>query len=192
MGRQDKLPEVLTEEEQKAILEQPNSRYPTGERNYVMIKLMLNTGLRLSETTSLKWKHIDLTSGKLMVREGKGAKDRTLWIGEDMIDTLCNWKERQVEDIGSCDYVFTTLEGNPVQNRYVQQLVKRLADKANIDKSISPHTFRNTFATDLYRETGKIRLVQKALGHSDLSNTMIYTHIVDEELEDSMKNLLVE
>ena len=67
-------------------------------------------------------------------------------------------------------------------------MVKNYADKAGIEKNISPHTLRHTFATDLYRETGKIRLVQKALGHADLSTTMIYTHIVDEELEHELKN----
>jgi len=67
-------------------------------------------------------------------------------------------------------------------------MVKRYAIKAGIDKDVSPHTLRHSFATDLYRETSKIRLVQKALGHSDLSTTMIYTHIVDDELEDVLKS----
>ena len=66
--------------------------------------------------------------------------------------------------------------------------VEDKCEKAGIEKDISPHTLRHIFATDLYRETGKIRLVQKALGHADLSTTMIYTHIVDEELEGAMKS----
>ena len=68
-------------------------------------------------------------------------------------------------------------------------MVKRYAKKAGINKDISPHTLRHTFATDLLRETKNIRLVQKALGHSDISTTMVYTHIVDEELEGALKNL---
>lgn len=79
-----KIPEVLTEDEQALLLNQPNKRYPTGQRNYTMIKLMLDTGLRLSEAVSLRWKDIDLMTGKLMVREGKGVKDRTLWINENL------------------------------------------------------------------------------------------------------------
>jgi integrase/recombinase XerD len=67
-------------------------------------------------------------------------------------------------------------------------MVARLASKAGIEKNVHPHTLRHSFATDLYRETSKIRLVQKALGHSDLSTTMIYTHIFDEELEDALKS----
>jgi len=190
MARSKKLPVVLNNDEQLALLDQPNPRYPTGQRNHLILKIMLDTGLRASEATSLKWNHIDLMSGKLMVREGKGAKDRTLWLSEDDLELLQKWKERQVNEIDKkCSYIFTTLEGDPIQNRYLRKMVKRYSKKADIDKNVSPHTLRHTFATDLYRETKNIRLVQKALGHSDLSTTMIYTHIVDEELEGALKGL---
>jgi len=189
MERARKLPTVLTEDEQERLLEQPNPRYPTGERNQTMLRLMLNTGLRLAEVTALKWRDLDLTTGKLMVRQGKGSKDRTLWVAEADIDRLRSWRERQAEKCaGTCEQVFTTLEGKPLGHRYVQRMVKRYAAKAGIDKNISPHTLRHSFATDLYRETSKIRLVQKVLGHSDLSTTMIYTHIFDEEVEGALKS----
>jgi len=184
-----RIPEVLTESEQKALLAQPNSRYPTGARNKTMLQLMLDTGLRLAEACALRWKDIDLTTGKLMVRQGKGARDRTLWIGAQDLELLQEWRDRQAKDVqGSPAHVFTTLAGKPLSHRYVQQMVKRLAVKAGIEKNIHPHTLRHSFATDLYRETSKIRLVQKALGHSDLSTTMIYTHVFDEELEDALKS----
>ena len=187
--RRRKLPEFLTQEEQGDLLRQPNSRYPTGERNHLMMKLMLDAGLRLSEATNLKWKNIDLMSGKIMIRDGKGEKDRTLWVGEKDIELLGKWRERQLEILDeNSEYVFTTLKGTIVNNRYVQSLVKRYSEKAGITKNISPHTLRHTFATDLYRETKNIRIVQKALGHSDLSTTMIYTHVVDDELEEAMKS----
>ena len=184
-----KLPEVLTDEEQEKFLNQFNTRYPSPHRNKVMFQLMLNTGLRVSEVVNLRWKDINLTSGKLMVREGKGAKDRTLWAGEDDLKRLQEWKERQVGKAGFApEYVFTTLEGNQLTTRQVQITVKKYANKAGIDKHVTPHTLRHTFATDLYRETKNIRLVQKALGHADLSTTMIYTHIVDDELEEALKS----
>ena len=188
MARPKKLPTVLTEDEQARLLAQPNPRYPTGERNGTMLRLMLNTGLRLAEVTALRWRDIDLTTGKLMVRQGKGAKDRTLWVGEGDIERLRGWRERQAALCGQCEYVFTTLQGKPLGHRYVQRMVKRYAAKAGINKNVSPHTLRHTFATDLYRETGKIRLVQKVLGHADLSTTMIYTHIFDEEVETALKS----
>ena len=182
------IPVVLTEEEQEDLLDQFNERYVTSQRNKVMFGLMLNTGLRVSEATSLRWEDVNLTSGKLMVREGKGAKDRSLWVDEGQLGELGEWKERQVEKVGELPkWVFSTLrEGNVGEKLTIQQVWKTLktyAEKAGVEKDISPHTLRHTFATDLYRETGKIRLVQKTLGHADLSTTMIYTHIVDEELE---------
>ncbi|MFW5686804.1 MAG: tyrosine-type recombinase/integrase [Halanaerobium sp.] len=169
-------------------------QYITGQRNYTLLKIMLDTGLRLSEAINLKWKDIDLISGKLMVREGKGKKDRTLWISEEDLNLIQEWKERQVKKIGKLPaHVFTSTSkgsmGNKMNLRYIQDMVKRYAKKAGIDKDISPHTLRHSFATDLLRETKNIRLVQKALGHSDISTTMVYTHIVDEELEGALKNL---
>ena len=184
-----KIPEVLTEEEQVALLRQPNPRYPTGERNRLVIRLMLDSGLRLSEATALRWQDIDLTTGKLMVRQGKGAKDRTLWVGDADLGLLRHWRERQARTVhGSQGHVFTTLAGKRVSNRYVKQMVKRLAQKAGIEKDVHPHMLRHTFATDLYRQTTNIRLTQKALGHENLATTQIYTHIVDEELEAALRS----
>ncbi len=188
MVRPKKLPVVLTEDEQTRLLEQPNPRYPTGERNQTMLNLMLNTGLRLAEVTALKWRDLDLTTGKLMVRQGKGAKDRSLWVAEADTARLRSWRERQAKECGEYEHVFTTLDGKPLGHRYVQRMVARYAAKAGIAKNISPHTLRHTFATDLYRETSKIRLVQKVLGHSDLSTTMVYTHIHDPEVEEALKS----
>ena len=126
MARAKKLPTVLTEDEQERLLEQPNPRYPTGERNGTMLRLMLNTGLRLAEVTALKWHDVNLTTGKLMVRQGKGSKDRTLWVAEGDIDRLRNWRERQAAQCGQTDYVFTTLQGKPLGHRYVQRMVKQI------------------------------------------------------------------
>ena len=121
-----RIPEVLTASEQEALLAQPNPRYPTGMRNYTMLRLMLDTGLRLSEAVNLKWRDVDFNTGKLMVRQGKGAKDRILWIGDADLELLRAWRERQAKDVnGNPEHVFTTLAGKPVSPRYVQQMVKR-------------------------------------------------------------------
>jgi len=180
---------VLTAEEQAALLAQPNPRYPTGERNRLMLSLMLNTGLRLSETTGLEWRDLDLNTGKLFVRQGKGAKDRVLWISEDDIDLLRHWKQRQADEvITDCPHVFTTLKGRRVSSRYVQQMVKRCSEKAGIRKNVHPHCLRHSFASDLLRESRNIRLVQEALGHADLSTTMLYTRVHDEEIMIAMQH----
>ncbi len=84
--------------------------------------------------------------------------------------------------------MFTTLDGKPVSPRYVRAMVKRYARKAGITKGIHPHFLRHSFATGFLRETHNIRLVQKALGHANLATTQVYTHIVDEELEEALKS----
>jgi site-specific recombinase XerD len=158
-------------------------------RSLFLLSLMLDTGLRLSEAIHLRWKDIDLNSGKVMVRQGKGAKDRTLWTGEHNLAALVAWRDRQASECGgSPQIVFTTKKGDKLDPRYIQRMVKRYAVKAGIEKDITPHTLRHSFATDLYRETTNIRLTQKALGHANLATTQIYTHIVDEELEGALKS----
>jgi integrase/recombinase XerD len=191
MARPDKLPKILTEEETDRLLSQPNRRYFGPCRDYLYMRLMLKAGLRASEAVSLQPEHIDLMSGKLMVREGKGAKDRTLWIGEEVLEELREWTDRRTEEAENSEFLLPTRKGTKVATSHLRRSVKRYAKKAEIDDvdRVSPHTLRHTFATRLYRETGKIRMVQKALGHSDLSTTMIYTHVVDEELETALKGL---
>jgi integrase/recombinase XerD len=184
-----KIPEFLTEQEQQILLNTFNTRYFTSQRNKTMIKLTLNTGLRLSELINLKWADINLLTGQLKVVEGKGKKDRILWIDDETLKILGLWKERQAEKLGKTEYVFTNRNGKQLVARDIREMISKYAKKAGIEKKVSPHTLRHSFATDLLRETKNIRLVQKALGHSDISTTMIYTHIVDDELENAMKNL---
>jgi site-specific recombinase XerD len=191
MARPDKLPRVLTEEETDRLLAQPNQRYFGPHRDYLFMRLMLKAGLRASEATALQPEHLDLVSGKLTVREGKGAKDRTLWVGEEMLDELREWANWRTGEVESSRFLLPTRKGTEVATSHLRRSVKRYARKAEIEEvdRVSPHTLRHTFATRLYRETSNIRMVQKALGHSDLSTTMIYTHVVDEELEGAMKEL---
>lgn len=144
----------------------------------------MNLGLRVSEVLNLRVADIDWTSGRLVVKGGKGNKDRVLWLNEVDLEILGNWRGRRRVQ---AELLFTTLQGEKLIDRYVRAMVKRVAKKAGISKDVHPHTLRHTFATDLYRETKNIRLTQKALGHSDLSTTMIYTHIVDDELEGALK-----
>lgn len=184
-----KIPEFLTEEEQEQLINVFNVRYFNSFRNRTMIKLFLASGLRLSEMINLRWRDINLMTGQLKVVEGKGAKDRILWISDSIAEELRLWKEKQAEKLGLSEYVFATSNKNKLDSRNIRRMVSEYSKKAGITKNISPHTFRHTFATDLLRATKNIRLVQKALGHEDLGTTMIYTHIVDEEFEGALKNL---
>ncbi|MBN1047089.1 integrase [Clostridium botulinum] len=183
-----KIPEFLTDEEQELLLEIFNPRYFNSVKNKTLIQLDLNTGLRLQELIDLKWKDINLMTGQLKVVQGKGHKDRILWISESTLETLRVWRIKQTDKLGECEYVFTTNTKKQLDNKNVRKMVTDYSIKAGITKNVTPHTLRHTYATDLLRATKNIRLVQKALGHSDISTTMIYTHIIDDEFEDALKN----
>lgn len=184
MPRPKKLPETLNTSERQALLAAPRLRAPTGHRDLCLMTLMLNTGLRASEALHLRARDVDWTSGQIMVREGKGKKDRSLWLSEADLELLRSWKGRRPT---ATELLFTTLHGTPIKDRDLRAMVKRRARKAGIIKDVHPHMLRHTFATDLYRVTKDIRLVQKTLGHADLSTTMIYTHLVDDDVAHAMR-----
>ena len=181
------LPKTLTREEQQRFMKEFNTRYPTPHRDLCMTRLMLDSGLRAGEVVALKPEHLDMTTCRLLIREGKGSKDRVLWITSNLRDLIGEWLQRRTES----PWLFPTRNGSKLDSSHLRRMVKRYARRAGISEveRVSPHTLRHTFATDLYKETKNIRLVQKALGHSDLSTTMIYTHIVDEDLEAALKGL---
>ena len=187
-----KIPEFLTQQEQEQLLNVFNVRYFNSYRNKTMIQLFLVTGLRVSEMKNLKWRDINLMTGQLKVVEGKGSKDRMLYIGEDTIEGLEAWREKQKEKYGVCEHVFTNRNKGAINERDIRRVVTDYSVKAGINKHVSPHTLRHTFATTLLSKCKNIRLVQKALGHEDLSTTMIYTHIIDEEFENAMKGIKLE
>lgn len=159
----------------------------------MMIKLILDAGPRLSELISLKWKDINLQTGEIKIKNAKNDKERIVWLNEKTLNELQSWRRRQNQEIdNNVDLIFTTSTGNKLNPKNVRKMVYNYAEKAGItDKNVSPHTFRHTFATDLYSKTKNLRMVQKALGHSDISTTQIYTHIVDEEMEEAMKGFRV-
>ncbi len=180
-----RLPEVLTREEAAALLSAPSRYYPTGRRDRCIIKLMLNAGLRASEVLNLAWRDVDLQTGKLVVRKGKGNKDRQVWVGDETLCLLRIWRE----EAPACPWCFPTLGGTRIHSAQLRAMVKRRGKKAGIRKDVHPHICRHTYATELYRSSKDIRLVQKALGHASLSTTMIYTHIVDDDMEEAMRAL---
>ncbi len=185
MARPKKLPKVLTVEEQRALVAQPNPRYTSGLRNRCLIRVALEAGLRASELTHLRPERLDMRTCRLVVREGKGAKDRVLWISDDLRDLIGRWLERRP----ASPWLFPTRDGGQLDTRYLRTMVKHYAVKAGVPEAdrVSPHVLRHTFATDLLRETKNIILVQKALGHSDVSTTMVYTHVHDDELEEALR-----
>ena len=179
-----KLPTILEPEEAQKLLAQPNRRYPTGLRNKAMISLMLHCGLRVSEVVNLTPGNINLTKGKLRVESGKGNKDRDLAIPEYLMELLGSWRKKKPES----NFFFSTLQGEKLSIRYLQQMVKRYGQKAGINKNISPHTLRHTYATSYYRQTKDIETLRRILGHSDISTTTIYITLANIDVENGMKS----
>ena len=189
IAKRKKLPITLNKQEVKSLLEIPNKRYKNGKRNKAIISLMVNTGLRVSEVTSLKVKDINLKEGKLRVIEGKGSKDRDLTIGnKQALELLKEYSKIRPKS----DFFFTSLEqdnaGKQLAIRYLQTMIKSYSLRAKIQKNVSPHSLRHTFATEFYRETKDIETLRKILGHSDISTTQIYVTLANIDVEKAMNN----
>ena len=104
-----------------------------------MCRLMLDAGLRCGEVLNLKVNDVDFQTGKIHIKRGKGNKDRIVWLNEEALEVLRKWREIKPES----ELLFTTLQGEPINSRYVRDMVKRKAKKAGIDKDIHPHTLRH-------------------------------------------------
>ncbi len=181
--RRKKLPEVLNSFEASKLLSIPNPRYPTGLRNLAIMTVMLNTGLRVSEISNLKPGHLNLTENKLRVVNGKSGVDRDLTIPNGYTsEVLKNWK--QIRPKG--EYFFCTLKGGQVSTRYIHLAVKRYVLKAGINKNVSPHTMRHSFATEFYRQTKDLETLRMILGHINILTTQIYVTLASEEVEAAM------
>jgi|SRR5262245_30076983 len=181
-----RIPDPLTPEESARLLSIPNKRYPTGMRNYVMLRLMLSVGLRCAEVLGIRLQDIDLVSGRLKVL-GKGQKDRILWLNADLLSDLQLWRERRDRRKITSEHYFTTLKGEALDSRYVRAMMTRYRQRAGIVRKCSAHTLRHTFATELLKATGNIEIVRKALGHEDINTTAIYLHATDGEMETALK-----
>lgn len=168
-----------------------NTRCPTGCRNYAIIIMMYRAGLRVSEVCNLRLPDINFDIGLIYVQNGKGGKDRYVPMDDDIITSLKAWLALHPES----EYLFCTLRGGQLDTRYVREVCYRLSTKAGVyiqdgtkKKPVSPHKLRHTFLTEILREgTANIREVQQLAGHSSLNTTMIYTHVVMDELQEKIK-----
>lgn len=176
-----RLPKTISRDEAAALIAAPNTRAPTGLRNRCILELMYRAGLRVGEVLSLEPRDVDLSSGTIRVLDGKGG-DGTGYFDESVRPWLEQWKRERRHYAVAGSPLFCTLKGGPVSVRYVEAMVKRMAKRAAITSTVTPHVLRHTFATELLDEGANIRQVQEALRHSDVSTTMIYTHVLDTQL----------
>lgn len=179
------LPEVLSVEEVEQLLSSFNTKTLNDIRNKAMVELMYASGLRVSELLQLKLEDVHLSM--MFVRcVGKGNKERMVPIGEVAADLLQLYLNEVRPKLlkKSNDCLFLNRFGEPMTRQGFWKILKKQAKEAGIEKEISPHKLRHSFATHLVENGVDLRLVQEMLGHSDISTTQIYTHISKEHLKD--------
>jgi integrase/recombinase XerD len=180
------LPDILTEDEEKALLATFNRRYPTSERNRLMITMALKTGMRVGDLINLRFEDIERDTGRIHIKQGKGKKDRVIFIGPALLSELIDLADRF--DRKPEGLVFTTLPGADIKPSYLRPMIVNQAKKAGIApaKRVHFHLLRHTYLTRLYSQTKDLRLVQEVAGHANISTTQIYTHISGEDVRTAM------
>ena len=172
------LPAVLSVEEVAAIIEGVDTSSWQGVRDRAILEMLYGCGLRVSELCSLKISNV-YTGEKFIRVVGKGDKERLVPIGGAAVDAFVAWLDVRPEAAAPSfdDYAFLNRFGRPLSRVSVFNMVKTAALLAGVDKEISPHTFRHSFATHLIENGADLRVVQEMLGHESILTTEIYTHI---------------
>lgn len=175
-----KLPEVLTIGEIDRLISSIDLTEQEGQRNRAILEVLYSCGLRVSELTNLRFQDIYPDEGFIKV-EGKGNKQRLVPISERAIDEIKDYlPERSTINIkpGYEDFLFLSFRrGKSLSRITIFHIIKTQAEIAGINKTISPHTFRHSFATHLLEGGANLRAIQEMLGHEEISTTEIYTHI---------------
>jgi integrase/recombinase XerD len=174
-----KLPHTLSSDDVRRLLSQPDGSATLGARDQAMLELLYASGLRVSELISLKTQQVNLQSNYLTVK-GKGAKVRAVpfgrWAREKLAAYLTDVRPRLLKGKSSA-YLFTNRRGQILTRQGFWKLIRRYALTAGIEKRVTPHTLRHSFATHLLEGGADLRSVQTMLGHADISTTQIYTHV---------------
>lgn len=173
-----RLPSFLPKDESKGLLDAEAERSEAGLRDHALLEILYATGLRVAECCGLDLDDVDRRRGAVRVM-GKGGKERVVPVGDTALEALDAWLSVRGEGRGA---LFTNLRGGRLGTRSVHRIVKRRARAAGIDRRVTPHTLRHTFATHMLGEGADLRLIQELLGHSRLSTTQRYTHVSAEHL----------
>ena len=181
-----KIPNVMSIEEVDALINAPNILTLAGIRDLAMLELMYATGLRVSELVSMKISAIDLDVGYLRSL-GKGSKERIVPVGDiakNAIEIYIVKARLLFQKKGGSDGLFLTRRGNSMTRQSFWKIIKKYSIKANIKTDVTPHALRHAFATHLLERGADLRSVQMMLGHSNISSTQIYTHVLRERMRD--------
>lgn len=181
------LPKYLSLDESIQLLESIDGR--DKERDYAIITLFLNCGLRLSELCSLNY--TDIKSDGTMIVTGKGNKERTIYLNEMCVNAVKEYmKVRPVDGVKDKHALFLSNRKSRISPKTVQHIVEKFIEKSGLgDRGFSTHKLRHTAATLMYQKGGvDVLLIKDILGHENLATTEIYTHIVDEQLKDAVSS----
>ena len=184
-----KLPSTLSLTEVERLIETPDTTQNLGIRDRAILEAMYATGMRVSELVGLKLSDLHLSLG-LVQTLGKGDKERIIPLG----DYAIQWLERYLDEARpllvanpSETHVFVNHHGTGLSRQGIWKNLKQLVREAGINKEVTPHTLRHSFATHLLENGADLRTVQELLGHADISTTQIYTHITKKRMTDVYK-----
>lgn len=182
-----KLPRVLSEDEVVRLLNQPDITMAEGFRDRTMLEVLYATGMRVSELINLTLERVDLNM-KYIIAFGKGSKERIVPLGSVAAEFLQQYLEKvrpKLTHAGrNTNIVFLAFGGHELTRQRFWQIIRAYGRKANINKALTPHILRHSFATHLLDNGADLRSVQELLGHSDISTTQIYTHLTNKRLRD--------
>lgn len=185
------LPDTLSEEDINRIITCIDNSTDIGKRNKCILEVLYGCGLRVSELIDLKISNINFKESYIMV-EGKGEKTRLVPLANTTAEFIKSYIHtvRNKTKINKKyeDTLFLNSRGTNMSRVIVFIIIKELTQKAGISKSISPHTFRHSFATHLLQNGADLRFIQEMLGHSSITTTQVYTHLKTEELRDVILN----
>ncbi|PTG56326.1 site-specific tyrosine recombinase XerD [Staphylococcus chromogenes] len=174
-----KLPDVLSIDEIDLLLTTPETSKNNGYRDRTMLELLYATGIRVSELINIEVEDVNLLMGFIKVF-GKGNKERIIPLGETVIELLKTYIENvrpQLLKKQVTHTLFLNMQGKPLTRQGIWKIIKQTGAKAGIQKRLTPHTLRHSFATHLLENGADLRAVQEMLGHSDISTTQLYTHV---------------
>lgn len=185
------LPDTLSMDDIDRIINSVDKKTDIGQRNQCILEVLYGCGLRVSELVELKISNINFKEGFIIV-EGKGEKTRLVPLASSTAEYLQEYIQNVRKKIKvnkkNEDIVFLNTRGTSMSRVIVFIIIKELTQKAGITKSISPHTFRHSFATHLLQNGADLRFIQEMLGHSSITTTQVYTHLKTEELRDVILN----
>lgn len=183
-----RLPSILQEGEVRRLIEvAPDDSSAAGTRDRAIFETLYSTGLRVSELVGLNWLDIDDELGMVMVRSGKGNKDRLVPVGEPALDALKAWRRAMPIAWEQTGPVIINLRGGRLTTRSVELILERRIAAAGLRAGITPHGLRHCFATHMLSNGADLRSIQEMLGHASLATTQRYTHVSVNHLKEVYK-----